>query len=426
MPVQPFRRVAILGGVRTPFTKSFTHYREVSNQDLMTAALEALVRKFGLHGHVLGDVALGSVMMHSKDWNLARECVLGTSLDPRTPAYNVQRACGTGLETTNHIALKIAAGQIEVGIAGGSDTNSDLPVVGSRALAAFLLDLRDARNVPERLKVLAQFRPQILLPQFPGVTEPRTGLSMGEHCERMVKEWGISREAQDQLSFESHQKGARAYGDGFYSDLVFPFQGLEKDALLRPDTTMDKLAKLRPAFDKSAAGTLTAGNSTALTDGASAVLLASEDWAAANKHTPQAWLTDVESAALDFVHGEGLLMAPTLAVARLLERNNLKLQDFDLYEIHEAFAGQVLCTLKAWEDDGFCKTKLGLDRALGTVDRSKMNLRGGSVALGHPFAATGGRIVASLAKQLAQRGGGRGLISICTGGGMGIAAIVER
>jgi acetyl-CoA C-acetyltransferase len=249
---------------------------------------------------------------------------------------------------------------------------------------------------------------------------------MGDHCEKMVKEWGISRQAQDQLSYESHHKGAQAYQDGFYSDLVFPFQGLEKDALLRPDTTMEKLRKLKPAFDKSAAGTLTAGNSTALTDGASAVLLSSEDWAATNKHTPLAWLTDVETAALDFVQGEGLLMAPTLAVARLLKRHSLKLQDFDLYEIHEAFAGQVLCTLKAWEDPAFCKNKLGLDGALGSVDRSKMNLRGGSVALGHPFAATGGRIVASLAKQLAQRGGGRGLISICTGGGMGIAAIVER
>lgn len=420
------RRVAILGGARTPFTKSFTHYRDVSNQDLMTAALQSLINKFGLGGHVIGDVALGSVMMHSKDWNLARECVLGTTLDPRTPAYNVQRACGTGLETANQIALKIAAGQIEVGIAGGSDTNSDLPVVGSRSLAAFLLDLRDARTVPDRLKVLASFRPQMLVPQFPGVTEPRTGLSMGDHCELMVKEWGITREAQDQLAFESHQKGAKAYEDGFYNDIVYPFGGLEKDALLRPDTSKEKLAKLKPAFDKSPSGTLTAGNSTALTDGASAVLLASEDWALANKYKPLAYLVDVETAALDFVKGEGLLMAPTLAVARLLQRNGLTLQDFDLYEIHEAFAGQVLCTLKAWEDTAFCKTKLGMPAALGSIDRSKMNLKGGSVALGHPFAATGGRIVASLAKQLSQRGGGRGLISICTGGGMGIAAIVER
>ncbi len=420
------RRVAVIGGMRTPFTKSFTQYRHVTNQELMTAALDALVKKYRLHGQVLGDVALGSVMMHSKDWNFARECVLGTTLDPRTPAYNVQRACGTGMETANQVALKIAAGQIDAGIAGGSDTNSDLPVTTTRDLAAFLLDLRDAKTLGDRLRVAARFRPGMVLPQFPGVTEPRTGLSMGEHCELMVKEWKVSREEQDQLALESHQKAARAQADGFNADLLTPFQGLDKDAITRGDTSLEKLAKLKPAFDKSAAGTLTAGNSTPLTDGASAVLLASEEWAKAHGHEPQAFLVDVETAALDFVRGEGLLMAPTLAVARLLQRNGLKLQDFDFYEIHEAFAGQVLCTLKAWQDGEYCKTKLGLEGPLGPIDRSKMNLKGGSVATGHPFAATGGRILAGLAKQLAQKGKGRGLISICTGGGMGIAAIVER
>ena len=420
------RRVAVLGGMRTPFVKSFTTYRQVTEQDLMTAALEALVQQQGLQGKTLGDVALGAVMMHSKDWNFARECVLGTSLNPATPAYNVQRACGTGLETANHIALKIAAGQIEVGIAAGCDTNSDLPVVAKKELASFLLDLRDARTLPERLKVLASFRPNMVVPQFPMVTEPRTGLSMGEHTELMVKEWKISREAQDQLAFESHQKGAKGYDDGFYKDLVFKFQGIDRDGILRKETTMEKLAKLKPAFDKTGSGTLTAGNSTPLTDGAAAVLLSSEEWAKQNGKEPWAFITDVESAALDFVKGEGLLMAPTLAVSRLLERNGLKLQDFDFYEIHEAFAGQVLCTLKAWEDPVFCKNRLGRSEAMGSIDRSKMNLKGGSLAMGHPFAATGGRILAGLALQLKQKGSGRGLISICTGGGMGIAAIVER
>lgn len=420
------RPVAILGGSRTPFTKSFTHYRNVTNQTLMTAALNGIVNKFHLQGHLIGDVAMGSVINHSKDFNLARECVLSTELDPRTPGYNVQRACGTGLETANQIGLKIASGQIEVGIAGGSDTNSDIPVVGTKELATFLLNLRDARSLPERLKVAAGFRPHILLPKFPTVNEPRTGLSMGEHCELMVKEWKISRADQDQLALESHHKTAAAYAEGFFSDSVFSFNGLDKDTIVRGDTSLEKLAKLKPAFDKSDAGTLTAGNSTALTDGASAVLLSSQDWAAKNKIEPLAYLVDVEAAALDFVHGEGLLMAPTLAVARLLRRNNLTLQDFDIYEIHEAFAGQVLCTLKAWEDATFCKTKLGATGALGSIDRKKLNPKGSSLATGHPFAATGGRILHSLAKQLAQRGKGRGLISVCTAGGMGVAAIVER
>ncbi|MBY0518749.1 MAG: acetyl-CoA C-acetyltransferase [Bacteriovoracaceae bacterium] len=420
------RKVAILGGTRTPFTKSFGAYKDVSNQELLTATLSALVKKFQLQGHLLGDVTCGSVVLHSKDFNLTRECVLGTELDPRTPANNLQRACGTGLDAANTVGLKIASGQIEVGIAGGSDTNSDTPINGSRELVQFLLSLRDARSIPERLKALASFRPSILMPKFPTVSEPRTGLSMGDHCELMVKEWKISRDDQDQLAFESHQKAAKAYGEGFYNDNIFSFKGLDKDSITRADTTVEKLAKLKPAFDKSEAGTLTAGNSTPLTDGASAVLLSSEEWAANNKMEPLAYLVDTEVAALDFVHGEGLLMAPTLAVARLLKRNNLTLQDFDLYEIHEAFAGQVLCTLKAWEDEKYCQTKLGMPSALGKIDRAKMNQKGSSLATGHPFAATGGRILASMAKQLHQKGKGRGLISICTAGGMGIASIVER
>ena len=422
-----FRPVAILGGQRTPFVKSFTKYARVTNQELLTAVFKSIVDKFNLKNEKLGDVAAGALIKHSSDWNLTREAVLGSGLHPDTPGYNVQRACGTSLETTNQIALKIASGQIECGIAGGSDTNSDVPVMYPREMGWKLLELRGAKTPIDKFKALAEFNFGDLKPVFPGVMEPRTGLSMGEHCELMVKEWGISQQVQDEIAYNSHRKGANAYEAGFYNDLVFEFNGLKRDALLRPDTTMEKLAKLRPAFDtKSGKGTLTAGNSTALTDGAAGVLLASEEWAKQKGHEVLAHFIDCAEAAVDFVGGEGLLMAPTIAVSNLLARNNLKLQDFDFYEVHEAFAGQVACTLKAWESEKYCRERLGRSGALGSIDQAKMNVRGGSVALGHPFAATGARIVASLAKILKENGRGRGLISICTAGGMGVAAIIER
>lgn len=421
------RRVCILGGQRIPFAKSFTTYAHKTNQELMTAALSALVQKFNLKGQRLGDVALGSVIKNSSDWNLARECVLGSGLDAHTPGYDVQRACGTSLETAWQIGLKIGAGQIDVGIAGGSDTNSDLPVMLPRRFGRLLLDARSQKSIGGKLRVFSGLRPHHLKLQFPGVVEPRTGLSMGQHCELMVKEWKISRESQDELSYVSHQNAAKAYAEGFYSDQVADYEGMKKDNLTRADTTREKLAKLKPAFDFTGAGTLTAGNSTPLTDGAAAVLLASENFAQSKNIPVLAYLKDVEVAAVDFVNGgEGLLMAPTIAVSRLLERNQMKLQDFEFYEIHEAFAGQVLCTLKAWESKDYCEKRIGRKDALGSLDRSKMNVKGGSVALGHPFAATGARIIMTLAKLLHQKGSGRGLISICTGGGMGVAAIVER
>lgn len=422
-----FRPVAILGSQRTPFVKSFTKYARVTNQELLTAVLKAIVDKYGLQGKKLGDVAAGALIKHSSDWNLSRESVLSSGLHPDTPGYNVQRACGTSLETINHIFLKIASGQIEVGIGGGSDTNSDVPVMYPREMGWKLLDLRAAKSPIEKLKVLSEFHLADLKPVFPGVMEPRTGLSMGEHCEKMVKEWEISQAEQDLIAYRSHQAAAAAYKSGFYDDLVIEFKGLKKDAFVREDTTVEKLAKLKPAFDKtSGKGTLTAGNSTPLTDGAAGVLLATEEWAKANKQEVLAHFIDCEAAAVDFVGGEGLLMAPTVAVSELLKRNNLTLQDFDFYEIHEAFAGQVACTLKAWESDKYCRERLGRDKAMGSIDVSKMNIKGGSVALGHPFAATGARIVGTVAKTLKQAGKGRALISICTAGGMGVAAIVER
>lgn len=401
-------------------------YQGASNQELLTAAANDLVKKTNLKGKLLGDFIAGTVMNHPFDWNLSREVVLGSELSPETPGLNIQRACGTGLEAANLIALKIASGQIDSGIAGGSDTNSDIPLIGQRKLTHWLIKLQNAKSVPEKLKILAGFNPGLLKPQVPAVKEPRTGLSMGEHCELMVKEWGITREAQDDLAYRSHQNAAKAYEEGFHDDLVTEFKGIKKDTITRKETTLEKLAKLKPAFDKSEKGTLTAGNSTPLTDGASVVLLGSEEWARQNHLEPLAYLVDAEVAAVDFVNGAGLLMAPTVAVSRLLERNKLSLQDFDFYEIHEAFAGQVLCTLKAWEDEAYCQKVLGRNKAMGKIDQTKMNVKGGSLALGHPFAATGGRILVTSGKILKEKGKGRILISICTAGGMGVAAIVER
>lgn len=420
------KKVAIIAGSRTPFVKSMTNYQGASNQDLLSCAFNDLVSKTNLQGKLLGDVVAGTVMNHPFDWNLSREVVLGSELSPETPGLNIQRACGTGLEAANLVALKIASGQIDSGIAGGSDTNSDIPLIGQRKLTHFLIKLQNAKSLPDKLKVLAGFNPKLLKPQIPAVKEPRTGLSMGEHAELMVKEWNISREEQDDLAYRSHQNAAKAYEEGFHDDLLVSFKGVKKDTITRKETTKEKLAKLRAAFDKSDKGTLTAGNSTPLTDGASAVLLGSEKWASENNLEPLAYLVDCEVAAVNFVDGAGLLMAPTLAVARLLERNKFSLQDFDYYEIHEAFAGQVLCTLKAWESDEYCKKNLGVEKALGSIDQSKMNIKGGSLALGHPFAATGGRILATAGKILKEKGSGCILISICTAGGMGVAAIVER
>lgn len=421
------RDVYVAGGTRTPFVKSFGAYAGISTQQLQVAALQGLVEKFKLQGKIIGDVGLGAVINSSNNWNMARECVLNTALHPYTPGYTLQRACGTSLETALQLALKIGAGQIETGIAAGVDTNSDIPVLFPRSFSQKVLDLQGSKTPMQQLQKVMKFGLSDIKPQFPGVTEPQTGKSMGDHCEMMVKEWEISREDQDKLAFESHRRGALAYEEGFYNDLVMEYKGLKRDAILRADTTMEKLASLKPAFDKkSGKGTLTAGNSTPLTDGSSATLLVSEKGAKELNVPMLAKFVDAEVAALDFVGGDGLLMAPARAVGIMLERNKLKLQDFDFYEIHEAFAGQVLCTLKAWESDKFCKTHIGLNSALGPLDRNKMNVKGGSVAIGHPFAATGARIVAGLAKMLNQAGPGkRGLISICTAGGMGVAAILE-
>lgn len=422
--MKPTRDVFVIGSARIPFAKSMTAYRKVSAKEMMSAPLSQLRANFGLADAPLGDVALGGVMLSASDWNLAREATLEAGLHPWTPAYNVQRACGTGLETTAQIANKIAVGEMEDGIGGGFDTNSVAPIEVSNKLRDILLAANAAKTMGERLSIFAKLKIADLAPKIPSNGEPRTRMSMGQHCEVMAKEWKISREAQDELALKSHLNAAKAWADGFYTDLVMQFRGQDHDLLVRGDTTMEKLAKLKPAFDK-ANGTLTAGNSSPLTDGASAVLLASGDQAKARNWTPLARFVDAEQSAIDFVKGDGLLMAPTIAVAKLLKRNGLKLQDFDYYEIHEAFAAQVLCTLKAWDDEAYCQKYLGSSK-LGTIDRSKMNIVGGSTALGHPFGATGGRIVGTLAKLLSKhQGKGRGLISICTAGGMGVAAILE-
>ena len=415
------RRVAIVGGVRTPFVKSFTKYRS-TNQEMLTDTLTALAKRFQLD-HV-DEVVLGSITKAGTDWNLAREAVLGSSLANSTPGFDLQRACGTSLSGLIMIANKIALGQIDCGIAGGSDSNTKVSLEFSRKASDKFIGLSRSRGTGDMVKGLLKFRPSDFSPKVPGVTEPRTGLSMGEHCELMAKEWQISREDQDELAFQSHQNGAKAYNEGFYKDVVFPYSGVEKDGILRPETSKEKLAKLRPAFDKKQ-GTLTAGNSTAMTDGASAIFLASEDYAKRHNLPILCYFKDGQAAAIDFVKGAGLLMAPTVAVGQLLKRNNMKLQDFDFYEIHEAFAAQVLCTLKAWEDEKYCKKTIGADGALGSIDRKKMNIRGGSLALGHPFAATGARVATTLADILNQKSG-KGLLSVFTGGGMGVAAILEK
>ncbi|WP_273426686.1 acetyl-CoA C-acetyltransferase [Marinobacter sp.] len=420
------RRVAVLGGNRIPFAKSNTAYSKIGNQELLTSALRGLVDRYGLQGQRLGEVVAGAVIKHSRDFNLTREAALSSGLAPETPAYDIQQACGTGLEAAILVANKIALGQIECGIAGGTDTTSDAPIGVGEGLREILLDLNRAKTLGQRLKILGRFRPGHLVPEVPENGEPRTGMSMGDHAQITAHEWNIAREDQDQLALESHKKLGQAYEDGFFSDLMTPLAGLERDNILRPDTTLEKLASLKPCFDREN-GTMTAANSTALTDGASCVLLASEEWAKANNLEVKAWLTFSEVAAVDFVDKkEGLLMAPAYAVPRMLEKAGLSLQDFDYYEIHEAFASQVLSTLKAWEDPEFCKTRLELDQPLGSIDRSKLNVKGSSLAAGHPFAATGGRIVATLAKLLEQKGSGRGLISICAAGGQGVTAILER
>ena len=418
-------RVAVVGGSRIPFCRSQSIYRLCSNKDLMTAALDGLIGKFDLKGQVLGDVSLGAVIKHSRDWNLARECVIESGLNIRTPAYDLQRACGTSIEAAIHIANKIALGQIEAGIAGGTDTVSDAPIVFNDPYRRMLLDIHGARSTLDRIKPMLRFRPGFLKPELPGVTEPRTGLSMGESTEITAKKWGVQREHQDQLALASHMKAAAAYDEGFYDDLVVPFLDVEEDNNIRRDTTFEKLQKLKPVFDRSEEGTMTAGNSTPLTDGAAAVLLASEDWARKKNLPILAYLTFAKVAAVDFVSSEGLLMAPAYAVSDMLKEANLKLQDFDFYEIHEAFAAQTIATLKAWQDEAFCREKLGRNEPMGPIDLSKLNVKGGSIAMGHPFAATGARIVGALAKLLGENGSGRGLISVCTAGGMGVSAILE-
>jgi acetyl-CoA C-acetyltransferase len=421
------RRVAIIGGVRIPFARGNGAYAAVGNQEMLTAVLRGIVERYGLHGQRLDEVAAGAVMKHSSQWNLTRESLLDSGLAAETPGLDLQRACGTSLEAAILVGNKIALGQIDSAIAAGVDTVSDPPVVFPKVFQQLLLKSYRGKTAAERLRPWIGVRPKHFRPVLPGIAEPHTGLSMGESTELMVKTWGIGRAEQDQLALESHQKAASAYAGGFYKDLVREYLGLTQDNNIRPDTSLEKLGKLKPVFDSRGGGTLTAGNSTPMTDGASAVLLASEAFARERNLPVLAFLTYGKAAAVDHVgKKEGLLMAPAYAVPRMLSDARLSLQDFDFYEIHEAFAGQVLCTLKAWNDPAFCREKLALPAALGAIDRAKLNVKGGSLALGHPFAATGTRIVATLAKLLDESKAKRGLISVCTAGGMGVTVILER
>ncbi len=423
---QTLKQVVIVGGLRIPFCRSNTSYAELSNLKMLSTVLNGMVEHFGLAGEHLGEVNAGAVISHSRDWNLAREAVLSTRLSPATPGLTMQQACGTSLQAAMTAAAKIATGQIDSAIAAGSDTVSDVPIVFNKKFSRRLVSLGKARDLKSKLSVFKGFGPKELAPIPPSVNEPRTLMSMGQHCEMMAKTWSITRQAQDELALRSHHNAAAAYDSGFFDDLLIPCEGVLRDNNLRPDASLESLAKLRPAYDKSDAGTLTAGNSTPLTDGAAGVLLCSEEWARARGLPIQAYLTHSATAAVDFVGGAGLLMAPTVAVSDMLRRAELTLQDFDLYEIHEAFAAQVLCNLKAWEDPDYCRRELGRDSAMGSIELDRMNVVGSSLAVGHPFAATGARILGTLAKQLDQRGSGRGLISVCTAGGMGVTAILEK
>jgi acetyl-CoA C-acetyltransferase len=432
------RKVAILGGNRIPFARSNKEYSSASNQDMLTSTINGLVARYGLQDEKLGMVVAGAVLKHARDFNMTREVVLGSALDNETPAFDLQQACGTGLAAAVQVADAIALGRIDAGIAGGTDTTSDAPLAVNDDLRKTLIKVNNAKSTPEMLKLLGSVRPSQLAPEQPQNGEPRTGLSMGDHAAITARELGITREDQDALAAESHRKLAAAYEEGFFDDLVTPYLGVQRDTNLRPDSTVEKLAKLKPVFGKKDAAahgtqaTMTAGNSTPLTDGASVVLLASEEWAKEHNIPVRAYFVDTETASVDFINGhdgltpDGLLMSPTYAVPRLLERNGLTLQDFDFYEIHEAFASQTLATLKAWESEDYCRDRLGLDKPLGAIDRSKLNVKGSSLAAGHPFAATGGRIIATAAKLLEQNGGGRALISICAAGGQGVTAIIER
>ena len=431
--MRPLRRIGILGGVRIPFARINTAYAHLGNCDLLTATLKGIAGRFGLQRERLGEVAAGAVVKHTRDFNLTRDAAIAAGLHPETPAYDVQQACATSLETAILVGNKIATDQIEVGIAGGVDSASDAPIIVRERFRELLLNLNRAQSLKERLRLYSQLRLSMLIPEVPNNNDRFTGLSMGEHCEQMVKQWHIGRLAQDELALLSHQLGGRAYERGFYDDLVIPCAGLTRDNNLRNDTSLEKLARLRPAFDRtSGEGTLTAGNSTPLTDGAGAILLASESWALKRGIAVQAFLIDAETAAVNYIgpDAEGLLMAPAHAVPRLLRRNDLSLQEFDFYEIHEAFSGQVLCTLAAWENDQYCREVLQLASPLGAIDRNRLNVNGGSVGLGHPFAATGARILASAAKHLAlERVRSdrplRTLISVCAAGGLGATAILS-
>mgnify|MGYP001233151069 FL=1 len=420
------KKVGVIGGSRIPFCRANTAYKNTTNQKMMTASLKAIVKNYNLQDKVLGDVALGAVIKHSSDWNLARECVIDSGLSIKTPGVDMQRACGTGLETIMNIANKISLGQIDSGIGGGVDSISDAPIVYSDKLRKILLNSFYGRSITEKFKPWLNLRPSFLKPKLPGVEEPRTGLSMGESTEIIAKEYGITRKSQDLLALESHINASKAYDSGFYDELVISFEGVNKDNIIRSDSSIEKLKSLKTVFDKGPDASMTPGNSTSLTDGSAAVLLSNDVWAEMNGLEIESYISNFEISAVDYIDEEGLLMAPAYAVSEMLKKANIELQDFDFYEIHEAFAAQTLATIGAWESEEFCQKKLGRNKAMGSFDHKKLNIKGGSLAIGHPFAATGARIVATMSKLLREKGRGRGLISICTAGGMGVTAIMER
>jgi acetyl-CoA acyltransferase len=421
----PGRRVAIVAGVRTPFARSGTAFKDVPAVALARHAARELLYRTEIDPGEVDEVVVGQVVPSVLTPNVAREVSLLPQFPRTIPAYTLNRACASSAQAITNAADQIALGHADVVVAGGVESLSDIPVLHSRRMSQLLVEAGRARTMSQRLAVMARIRPRDLVPVTPAIAEPSTGESMGQSAEKMAKENGIAREAQDRLALRSHERAAAATSDGRLTADIVPWFGRDDvvatDNGIRADTSLEQLAKLRPVFDR-AYGTVTAGNSSPLTDGAAMVLLMAEETARALGYRPLAYLRSYAVSAVD--PGWQLLMGPAYAVPKALERAGIAWQDVGLFEIHEAFAAQVLSNAQAWASPEWGE-KLGLDGPLGEVDWSCANVMGGSIAIGHPFGATGARLVTQLAGEMRRRGVEFGLVSICAQGGMGHALVLE-
>jgi acetyl-CoA acetyltransferase family protein len=410
-------RVAVIGGTRTPFAKAGTAFKRHSALDLAVHAVNGLMEKQELDPQAVDELVFGILLVDPRIPHLAREVVLASRLPAKVRALTITDNCITSLSGAALIADSILAGRAEVGIAGGVESLSNMPLLFNRRASRIFLDGASAKSLSQKMKLYLKLRPRDLTPKLPGIREPSTGLSMGEHCELMVKEWQIPRREQDQIAYRSHMNAHAATQDGRLRAEIHPLDGVDHDLLVRPATSIERLAKLAPVFDLSPAGTITAGNSSPLTDGATSVLLMSEARARREGRQPLAFIKAFEIASID--PEDGLLMGPGLAVPRVLRKAGLRLSDIDIVEMHEAFGGQIACNLRAWQQGW-------KEPAIGTVDLDKLNPLGSSIAVGHPFGATGARIITTLANEMKRRDARYGLISICGAGATAGAMILER